>query len=218
MLAGVKCSPQGGAAAAPPLDLSSWCDLRWPWYVGADTSAAAPGGADRTWPPPHAQASRPSALAATAAAQPPLLTTDRLPPPPPPPATHPSAVRGGRHSSQPPFVPRGAARFAPRPSGPRPPPSSPPRPTLAALIVLQLRRSPQRSPGRRAGPLEPVGQQLARRALALAMDDKGTLTPSSARTGYRASAARCKLRPALFELLVRLVLRQRQAGRGTTVS
>ena len=38
----------------------------------------------------------------------------------------------------------------------------------------------------------------------MAMDDKGTLATSSARTGYRASAARCKL---LFELLVRLVLR-----------
>ena len=49
----------------------------------------------------------------------------------------------------------------------------------------------------------------------MAMDDKGTLAPSSVRTGYRASAAWCKL---LFELLVRLVLRQRQAGRGTTVS
>ena len=35
------------------------------------------------------------------------------------------------------------------------------------------------------------------------MDDKGTLAPSSVRTGYRASAAWCKL---LFELLVRLVL------------
>ena len=38
----------------------------------------------------------------------------------------------------------------------------------------------------------------------MAMDDKGTLAPSSVRTGYRASAAWCKL---LFELLVRLVLR-----------
>ena len=37
----------------------------------------------------------------------------------------------------------------------------------------------------------------------MAMDDKGTLAPSSVRTGYRASAAWCKL---LFELLVRLVL------------
>ncbi len=44
----------------------------------------------------------------------------------------------------------------------------------------------------------------------MAMDDKGTLATSSARTGYRASAARCKL---LFELLVRLlVLWQRQAA------
>ena len=202
---------------SPTLDLSSWCDLRWPWSEGADTAQPPLWGRTESSRPHHpGQAPfRPGSGGCVTAAP---AHGGQPPSAPPTQGADPSAVRGGRHSSQPPFVPRGAARFAPRPSGPRPPPSSPPRPTLAALIVLQLRRSPQRSPGRRAGPLEPVGQQLARRALALAMDDTGTLAPSSAPTGYRASAARCKLRPALFELLVRLVLRQRQAGRGTTVS